>query len=302
MKPLEGAEKEKHMFRSLLYMPASSERFVARAHERGADAIILDLEDSVASREKERARGTLAEAVPSVSRNGAKAFVRINSEPELMFADAEAACRAGAFGIFVPKTRRAADLVRLDEHLDKIERGMLNPRKTLLVPMIEDAGAVLDARGLAAATSRTLGLITGGEDLATAMGAEPTPKCCAFRNCWCIWPRKQQVCSLSDFCVRWPTTATSRASSAPPRKPATSGLTAPVACIRRSSPFSTKLSRLPPRRSIALWRLIAAYDQSVTAGQGACVFEGKMIDAPVVARARALVAKWVRRGKSSQVV
>ena len=101
------------MIRSLLYVPASSERFIAKAHDRGADAVILDLEDSVASSEKEKARAALAATVPAVSRNGAKVFVRINSEADLMFADSEAACRAGAFGLFVPKSRRPNDLVRL---------------------------------------------------------------------------------------------------------------------------------------------------------------------------------------------
>src|ERR1039458_9148097 len=64
--------KRSHMIRSLLYVPASSSRFIAKAHQRGADAIILDLEDSVAPSEKEKARAGLAEAIPSVSRNGAK--------------------------------------------------------------------------------------------------------------------------------------------------------------------------------------------------------------------------------------
>ena len=64
--------------RSMLYVPAHSERFLARAHERGADAIILDLEDAVPEVDKDRARDGLADAVKSVSRNGALVFVRIN--------------------------------------------------------------------------------------------------------------------------------------------------------------------------------------------------------------------------------
>ena len=61
------------MIRSLLYVPASSERFVAKAHERGADAIILDLEDAVAPSEKASARANLAAAVPKVGQSGATA-------------------------------------------------------------------------------------------------------------------------------------------------------------------------------------------------------------------------------------
>ena len=69
--------------RSLLYVPASSERFIAKAHERGADAIILDLEDSVAYGEKQAARAGLVQAVPTAGRSGAKVFVRVNAEPEM---------------------------------------------------------------------------------------------------------------------------------------------------------------------------------------------------------------------------
>jgi citrate lyase subunit beta / citryl-CoA lyase len=302
MKPLDDAEKERHMFRSLLYMPASSERFVAKAHERGADAIILDLEDSVASSEKERARSALAEAVPSVSRNGAKAFVRINAEPELMFADAEAACRAGALGIFVPKTRRAADLVRLDEHLDKIERGMLNPRKTLLVPMIEDAAAVLDARILATATSRTLGLITGGEDLATAMGAEPTPEMLRFPKLL-VHLAAKAVSVLSFGLLRsvadYRDIEGIKRAAQEARDFGFDG----ASCVHPSVVAILNETFAASAEEIdRATRLIAAYDQSVAAGQGACVFEGKMIDAPVVARARALLAKWSGRQKTSQAV
>jgi citrate lyase subunit beta/citryl-CoA lyase len=302
MKPLDDAEKERHMFRSLLYMPASSERFVAKAHERGADAIILDLEDSVASSEKERARSALAEAVPSVSRNGAKAFVRINAEPELMFADAEAACRAGALGIFVPKTRRAADLVRLDEHLDKIERGMLNPRKTLLVPMIEDAAAVLDARILATATSRTLGLITGGEDLATAMGAEPTPEMLRFPKLL-VHLAAKAVGVLSFGLLRsvadYRDIEGIKRAAQEARDFGFDGASCvhPWVVAILNETFAASAEEIDRAT-----RLIAAYDQSVAAGQGACVFEGKMIDAPVVARARALLAKWSGRQKTSQAV
>ena len=76
------------VIRSLLYVPASSERFIAKAHERGADAIILDLEDAVVAAEKSAARARLASAVINVGQRGATVFVRINSQPELTRLDA----------------------------------------------------------------------------------------------------------------------------------------------------------------------------------------------------------------------
>src|SRR6516165_11512075 len=161
--------------RSLLYVPASSERFIAKAHEREADAIILDLEDAVVPAQKSAARARLATAVPSVGQRGAAVFVRINAEEELWRLDAEAAARAGVFGLLVPKSRDAGMLQHLAAMLEKLER-RTGRSQVALVPMIEDAGAVLDARAIASATPRVLGLVAGGEDLATALDAEPTPE------------------------------------------------------------------------------------------------------------------------------
>src|SRR6516225_1170992 len=105
---------------------------------------------------------------------GATIFVRINAQPELIRLDAEAACRAGVFGLLVPKTRDARTLQELAELLDGIERSA-GREPMAFVPMIEDAGAVLDARLIASATPRVFALMTGGEDLATSLDAEPTP-------------------------------------------------------------------------------------------------------------------------------
>jgi len=69
------------MIRSMLYVPASSERFVSKAHERGADAVVLDLEDSVAPNEKEKARAGLGEAVPSVGATAPK-FLCVSTRPK----------------------------------------------------------------------------------------------------------------------------------------------------------------------------------------------------------------------------
>jgi citrate lyase subunit beta/citryl-CoA lyase len=158
--------------RSMLYVPASSERFLSKAHERGADAVILDLEDSVAPEEKASARAALARWIPAVSQNGAKVFVRVNSGKQMIFADAEAACRAGAFGLFIPKTEDPNELKRLARRLDKVERATKRRQKTALVAMIESPDAVLNARALAAATPKMFGLVMGSDDLASAMGAE----------------------------------------------------------------------------------------------------------------------------------
>ena len=161
------------MMRSLLYVPADSERFIARAHQRGADVIILDLEDSVAPEHKTAARQRLAHSIAAVGQAGAAVFVRINSDDDLQLADAIAACRAGAAGLVIPKVQQRQQLDDLAYLLGPHEAELKRPAMQF-VALIEDPAALLNAAAIASAP-RLLGLATGGEDLALALGARPTP-------------------------------------------------------------------------------------------------------------------------------
>lgn len=278
------------MIRSLLYVPASSERFIARAHERGADAIILDLEDAVVPAKKAAARARLAAAVPSAGQRDATVFVRINSHNELMRPDAEAACRAGAFGLFVPKVREPGTLVELASLLDRVERAMTRPA-TVLVPLLEDASAVLDARVIAGATARVFALSAGGEDLATALDAEPSP----------------EVLYLPKLLVHLAAKAAGVRSFGMLRTVADYGDLAAVeksarearafgfdgaSCIHPSVVPVLNRAFSPSREALDhARRLIAAAETAVARGEGAFAFEGKMVDEPVVKRARALLER-----------
>jgi len=278
------------MIRSMLYVPASSERFIAKAHERGADAIILDLEDSVTPNEKANARAGLAKAVRAVSRNGATVFVRINSGAEMIFADAEAACRAGAFGLFVPKANISA-LERLDTYLDQIENAISPREKTALVPMIEDAAAVLDARAIATTSCRVFGLIAGSEDLATAMGAVPIPEVLRFPKLMVHMAAKAAgvysfglLRSVADY-------QDLEAMEKSAREARSLGFDGATCVHPRVVPILNEAFSPSAAEIARATRLVAAYEASIAAGAGACVFEGKMIDVPVVNRAKALLAK-----------
>ena len=78
-------------WRSLMFVPVLAERFIAKAHTRGADALILDLEDSIIPSKKAEARAAIAAAVPRVAQNGADVVVRINRPLELAVPDIAAA-------------------------------------------------------------------------------------------------------------------------------------------------------------------------------------------------------------------
>src|SRR5271156_4059400 len=109
------------VWRSLLFVPVTARRFVDGAARRGAGPIILDLEDSVAASEKERARGLVPEAAAIVSRGGADVVVRINRPLRVAVRDIEATVGPGVLALALPKTESAEHVRLLAEIVDEVE-------------------------------------------------------------------------------------------------------------------------------------------------------------------------------------
>ena len=151
-----------------MFVPAANEKFVRKASSIGADAIILDLEDSVAASEKDRACANLASAVPDIARSGQAVFVRVNASSRLQD-DVVAAVRAGAQGVVLPKVQGEEGIHAVDVCLaaESVEE------RFSIIPVLEHPVAILRAEVIANASRRIIGLITGGEDLGLAMDADP---------------------------------------------------------------------------------------------------------------------------------
>lgn len=158
------------MNRSYLFVPADSERKMKRAGQAGADALILDLEDSVlpdarpAAREMARA---YLEGRPNV-------WVRVNPvDTEDSVADLEAVMPAAPAGIVLPKATSAADENELAKRLDDLEAANgIDPESTrILVLCTERPQALFTLQSYREASSRLVGLTWGAEDLGAAIGA-----------------------------------------------------------------------------------------------------------------------------------
>ncbi|MCM2505563.1 aldolase/citrate lyase family protein [Aureimonas altamirensis] len=285
------------MIRSLLYVPASSERFIGGAHKRGADAIILDLEDAVAPNAKADARDALVRSVPEVARGGAKVFVRINSEPELISLDAAAACRAGADGLVVPKTKSPETLAALEGLLAPIEEELAR-QPMPFIPLLEDPGAIFDARPIARGP-RVLALAGGGEDLATAMDAEAAPDVLRLPKLLIHMAAKAErvlsfglLRSVADYADA----AAMRAAAEEARRFGFDG----ASCIHPAIVPILNAAFAPSQADID-WasRVVAASDAAADEGVGAFTLDGRFIDAPVVGRARSVLARAGRQDISA---
>jgi citrate lyase subunit beta / citryl-CoA lyase len=291
------------VWRSMLFVPVTVLKFVERAAERSADAIILDLEDSVPVAEKPRGRELLQEAAATVARKGADVVVRINRPWRMALKDIEAAISPRVQALMVTKAESADHLRMVAEIVAELEleRGM-TPGATKLVALVETAGAFFRMEEIARAHPRLVGLSVGAEDFALALGMLPEAEGLFYpKQHMIIAARAAGILPLgflgtvADFRDLDAFRATIRRS----RRLGFAG----ASCIHPSQvPILNEEYRPSPEEVAAAERAVAAYDSAVAAGIGAIELDGKMIDVPVVERAkqvltrhRAIVAREARR-------
>ena len=161
--------------RSLLFVPADSERKLAKSVDSPADVLILDLEDAVAEGRKAVARGMAAEFIGAqASSLSSRLFVRINPlDTELAMVDLAAVVVPGLAGILLPKTRGAEDILRLGHGLDALEAraGIARGAVQIIPVATETPQAMLNMQGFAGPLARLAGVTWGAEDLSAAIGA-----------------------------------------------------------------------------------------------------------------------------------
>ncbi|WP_298283664.1 CoA ester lyase [Acidocella sp.] len=159
--------------RSWLFVPADSAPKIAKALGAGADALILDLEDSVALGAKPAAR-VLAGQTLAAPRTGPALWVRINPLGSgLALSDLATIMPHAPDGIVLPKPDSVADVQKLGAYLEALEAAFgLEPGRTrILAIATETPASVFSLGGYAAAGPRLIGLTWGAEDLPAAIGA-----------------------------------------------------------------------------------------------------------------------------------
>lgn len=280
------------VWRSLLFVPVTVQRFVEGAARRGADAIILDLEDSVAASEKARARELVPEAAAAVSRGGADVVVRINRPWRQAVRDIEAAVGPRVQALALPKTDSAEHVRVIAEMVDEleIERGMM-AGTTRLIAMVETAAALFHIAEIARAHPRLVGLNVGAEDFALSAGILPQAEGLFMPKQLGVFAARAAgimplgfVGTVAEFHDLDGFRATIRRSRRLGFVGASVIHPSQVAILNeefRPSPDEVEHAR----------RVVAAYGRALAEGVGAVAVDGKMIDAPVVERARLLIER-----------
>ncbi|MER9425495.1 CoA ester lyase [Mesorhizobium sp. M0317] len=161
-------------WRSLLFVPAHVPPFVEAAHERGADGVILDLEDSVPQDQKGGARRQLPESVAKVARKGTSVLVRVNRGLRALAADLDAAVMAGVDALVLPKTESAEWVSEIANAVSELERERNLPLGRIrFLAQIETPGALQRLAAIASAHPRMVAMALGPEDFSAAVGGSP---------------------------------------------------------------------------------------------------------------------------------
>jgi len=284
--------------RSLMFVPGHRERMVQRALGHGdfrqsdLDVALLDLEDGVPPGSKDEARRLVADVLGRASQGGAGPlrFVRIRRAlSDDGAADLDAIVRPGLDGIMAPKVARADEVEWLADELDARERDAKIPHGRIrIIPSIETAAALLEAPRIAKASDRVIGLAFGSEDFALDLGL-PTRR--EGEAADLLYARSAVVVAAVSaeklaFDGIWPDIEDAdglRADSLRARRLGFSGKTLihpnQVAIVNEVfSPTAAEVEEAG--------RVVRAFDETLARGHGAVALDGRMLDAPVVDRAR----------------
>ena len=282
---------EPPVWRSLLYVPANNEKFWSKAHLRNADAIVLDLEDSVPLKEKDQARLILNKSIPHVSQNGADVLIRINRPLQMTVEDISASVAAGANGLMIAKTQSADHVRLLSEYVRECElQSNRPPNSVQFYLQIETASALMDVDDIARSDPRVVGLAIGSEDLAMDVEVVPSEE-------FLLYPKSHAILAaiaanvtpygLVGTVADYKDLEHVRQLAQKSKSLGTKGAT----CIHPSVVPILNDVFTPSAEEIShAERIISANDAAEAKGLGAFELDGKMIDVPIVDRARKLLS------------
>ncbi|MYN13396.1 CoA ester lyase [Pusillimonas sp. TS35] len=281
-----------NLWRSLLFVPASSDRFIESAMRRSADVLQLDLEDSVAPQDKEMARRKVAEVAPRFVQAGFDVVVRINRPWRMALTDIEHSVCASVAALTLPKVPDASYIRYIGEVLDEVEAEKGLPiGHTRLIAMVEDPQGLENMRDIARAP-RMCGLIVGAEDLAATMRMAVSDDSLYIPNALAVAACRGAgivpigfVGSVADFNDEGVFRDKIRRAR---------GLGFDAAfCIHPkqveivNEEFSPRIEAVEEARA-----LVVEFEAQKAAGRAACTFKGRMVDMPVVIQAKQLIERY----------
>lgn len=284
----------KSIQRSMLIIPSNVPRFVEKAYLRGADAIVLDLEDSVPPDEKANARTGLKEAIGLVGRGGADVLVRVNNAPLLIVDDLMATVHPGLHAIFLPKGESPEDIMKLDAQISQLEldRG-LEPGSIKVSVHIESPKGLLNLAQSVAAGTRLESISLGVDDYCLQLGVEPSAEGMELFHPFCVMITVAKAAGIAPIGIRG-TVAGFRDLEGFKRlaEDASSLGCEGAYCIHPDQVEILNKAFSPmPEKIAASERIVAAFEEGLKAGRASINLDGRMVDTPIYRQAKLVLER-----------
>ena len=171
------SDRQKYLMRSLMFVPAHNENLLDSSLKRDADVLLLDIEDSVPSTDKQKARDNIKEFLKRPEAQKRVIFPRVNDrESGELLRDAYQLTIPGITGFMYPKAKREEDIYFFGKLLETIEYEKGIPVGTFkIIPLIETTGAVMNIQDICTACTRVVAVAFGCEDFVTDMQGKHDP-------------------------------------------------------------------------------------------------------------------------------
>ena len=280
--------------RSTLILPVNIPKFVEKAYQRGADAILLDLEDAVPPAEKENARKLIKNSISLAARGGAEVGVRINKDPSWLPLDVEASVYPGLDGITLPKTESAEEVRKLESLVEKLERTRgIKPGHIEFSILIETPRGLLKAQEIAMASPRIESMTVGMEDYCLELGVEPSPEGLEifYPLSWIITVCKAagiRPMGLLGSIAEFRDLQGFEQAAARARQLGCEG----ASCIHPDQvPVLNRVFSPPPEKVEYARRAVEVFEEGVRRGTASVNLDGKMVDIPVYNRSKRILQR-----------
>ena len=280
------------MRRSMLFLPGNTPNILINGGYLGADAVIFDLEDAVAPDEKDAARILVRNAITYLELGRCEVIVRVNSlDTAFWKKDLEAIVPCRPDWIMLPKTARAGDVQQADEYLTKLEEQLGWQRCTVrLMPLIETALGVENAFAIASASDRVGALFLGAEDLTADLQCKRTKGGREIEYARGRMVVAARAAGVDVYDTPFTDVNDAEGMEADALYAKAMGFTGKASISPRHVEIINRVFSPTPAEIDYAYEVLDAIAQAKAQGRGAISLRGKMIDAPIVARAQQTIA------------
>ena len=280
------------MRRSMLFLPGNSPNMLINGSCLGADAVIFDLEDAVSPNEKDAARILVRNTMRYMDFRGCEIIVRINAiDTPFWKADLDAIVPHKPSLILLPKTGTAAHVQEADAYLTALEEKLgLAPNTVGLMPLIETALGVENAFSIASAASRVQALFLGAEDLTADLQCKRTKEGREIEYARTRLVVAARAAGVDVYDTPFTDVNDDEGIWADARLAKALGFTGKASISPRHVEVINAVFSPTQKEIDYAYEVMEAITLAKAQGKGAIALHGKMIDAPIVARAQQTIS------------